>query len=209
MQLTRKFGKETIRVSFSIQDMSNLDMPYGEDKALYDDEEDGVEVADAQSGGANTKGASAQGFTADGNVKVDPAEQETMDEDEEALQMEEQIDARAEVPAHIKVAVEKPGKGTLVVETTAQAGEIIIDEMYYYTDKEVAAAKTAESDFKKRSLYEGPPFGSLDEDLQVLLERYLAERGIDTRLAVWVSAYIDWKEQKEYIAWLKSKLSWT
>jgi hypothetical protein len=26
-------------------------------------------------------------------------------------------------------------------------------------------------------MYTGPPFGNLDEDLQVLLERYLDERG--------------------------------
>ena len=44
------------------------------------------------------------------------------------------------------------------------------------------------------------------QDLQVLLERYLEERGINTALALWVPEYIDFKEQREYLDWLASKL---
>jgi complement component 1 Q subcomponent-binding protein len=52
-------------------------------------------------------------------------------------------------------------------------------------------------------MYSGPPFPQLDEDLQVLLESYLAERGVDTELAIFIPEYIDVKEQKEYLGWLK------
>jgi complement component 1 Q subcomponent-binding protein len=55
-------------------------------------------------------------------------------------------------------------------------------------------------------LYTGPPFNNLDEDLQILLEKYLEERGINTRLALFIPDYIDHKEQKEYIRWLNSTL---
>jgi complement component 1 Q subcomponent-binding protein len=53
-------------------------------------------------------------------------------------------------------------------------------------------------------MYAGPPFGNLDEDLQVLFERYLDERGINTSLALFVPDYIDFKEQKEYLSWLEN-----
>ncbi len=61
----------------------------------------------------------------------------------------------------------------------------------------LAYGKTAELSHKAENVYPGPPFGSLDEDLQVLMERYLEERGITQALAVFVPDYIDMKEQRE------------
>jgi complement component 1 Q subcomponent-binding protein len=108
-------------------------------------------------------------------------------------------------PCHVNVMIEKKGKGILQIDTTAQDGEIVIDNVVYYNKPELADAKTAELDWKRRNLYEGPPFGNLDEDLQLLLERYLDERGVNTALALWVPEYIDFKEQREYLNWLSSK----
>ena len=58
--------------------------------------------------------------------------------------------------------------------------------------------------YNTSNLQQGPPFSNLDEDLQILLEKYLEERGINTRLALFIPDYIDHKEQKEYIKWLNS-----
>jgi len=52
------------------------------------------------------------------------------------------------------------------------------------------------------SLYAGPPFQQLDEEVQSLLEAYLDSRGINTALALFIPEYIDVKEQKEYLGWL-------
>ena len=52
------------------------------------------------------------------------------------------------------------------------------------------------------SLYTGPPFQQLDEDVQGLLEQYLDVRGINAALAQFIPDYIDVKEQKEYLGWL-------
>lgn len=52
--------------------------------------------------------------------------------------------------------------------------------------------------------YLGPPFANLDEDLQILIDRYLDERGINSALAVFIPDYIDMKEQKEYTTWLSN-----
>jgi complement component 1 Q subcomponent-binding protein len=69
----------------------------------------------------------------------------------------------------------------------------------------LAHAATAEKDWARQSLYAGPPFENLDEDLQTYLERYLEERGINAELANMIPDYIQVKEQKEYVRWLESK----
>lgn len=202
----------SIRVSFSIADLNAMNDDadeYGEDKALYD-EDPGEIPESAQSGGGNTKGIISQGRTKGGNIsvapedRVAPADREELADDESAGG-EEDPNAEPSFPARVNVMIEKKGKGTLQIETTAQDGEIVIDNVYYFKNAELADAKTAELDWKRRNLYEGPPFGNLDEDLQVLLERYLDERGVNTALALWVPEYIDFKEQREYLNWLSSK----
>lgn len=86
-----------------------------------------------------------------------------------------------------------------------QDGEIVIEHVNYFSKGELADPKSIDQDWSKRQLYTGPPFGNLDEELQVLLERYLEERGVNTALALWIPEYIDFKEQKEYLNWLSSK----
>jgi len=109
----------------------------------------------------------------------------------------------------VNVTIEKAGRGAVQIETVAQDGMIAIDNVYFFPDAELADAKTAEKDWVRRGMYTGPPFGNLDEDLQVLLERYLDERGVNTALALFVPDYIDFKEQREYLTWLSSKSSST
>lgn len=105
----------------------------------------------------------------------------------------------------INVTIEKPGKGAMHLETMSQDGLIQIENVSYFDKAELTRSETAEKEWEKQSLYSGPPFGNLDEDLQLLLERYLEERGVDTALAAFVPDYIDFKEQREYIRWLGSK----
>lgn len=116
----------------------------------------------------------------------------------------EEAEQEPSFPARVNVIIEKPGKGALAVETMAQDGSIVIENVYHYVDASHAHAKTAEKIAERQDLYVGPPFGNLDEDLQVLLEQYLDERGINTALAIFVPDYIDMKEQKEYLRWLSN-----
>jgi len=112
--------------------------------------------------------------------------------------------AEAAVPCQLNIVVEKPGKGALSIAATAQDGAIMVENMHYYADASLAHGATAELDRQAQGVYPGPPFGSLDEDLQVLMERYLEERGITQALAVFVPDYMDLKEQREYVAWLNN-----
>lgn len=199
-----------IRLTFSITDLNAIDQDpdqYSEDKAQYDEQEE-YQLPDTQSGGAQSKGVINQGRTKGGNFSVKPEDQVGA-ADEAELQDEESgnEDASQEpgFPARVFVVIEKPGKGAMQVETIAQDGEIMIESVNYLSKAELADPQTIEHDWSKRNLYTGPPFGNLDEELQVLLERYLEERGINTALALWIPEYIDFKEQREYLNWLSSK----
>ncbi len=119
----------------------------------------------------------------------------------------EDFDGEAEepsVPCRLSIVVEKPKTGALAIEAIAQDGAIVVENLYYYKDAKLAHAATADASHTAQAVYPGPPFGSLDEDLQILMERYLEERGITQGLAAFVPDYMDLKEQKEYISWLSN-----
>ena len=201
----------SIRLSFTIADLNNIDQDpdqLSEDPALEDEYGDGA-PENAQSGGANTKGAVNQGTTKGGNITVAPEDRiapadrpELMDDN--APQGEEDSEEPS-FPVTVNVLIEKPGKGCMYVQATAHDGVIAIANVNYYKDGELADPQTAELEWSKRNLYAGPPFGNLDEELQVLLERYLDERGINTALALFLPDYVDFKEQREYLSWLSSE----
>ncbi|KAL5121179.1 Mitochondrial acidic protein mam33 [Pleosporales sp. CAS-2024a] len=200
--LTRTFGQEKIRLTFTTADLNN--MP--DDDAAFDDADADADAdMDGQSGAANTKGAVSQGRTPDGNVRVAPADG-AAPADRDELDDDYDDDAQQQgFPAHVSIRIDRPGKGALAIEATAQDGDFLIEDLYYFPSPDLADPATAEQDWSRRTLYTGPPFNNLDEDLQILLEKYLEERGINTRLALFIPDYIDHKEQKEYIRWLNSK----
>lgn len=111
---------------------------------------------------------------------------------------------QAPVPCRLNIVVEKPNKGALNIEAVAQDGTILVENFYYYKDPKMAHSSSPEAVHGAEDVYPGPPFGSLDEDLQLLMERYLEERGISTAMALFVPDYMDVKEQREYQTWLKN-----
>lgn len=191
-------------MTFTTADL-NSDVANEEELPEYDNEVD--DIVETQSGGANTKGSINQGNTRDGNIRVAP-EDRIAPADREELDDEYDEDSQQQgFPAHANIRIERPGKGALAIEATAQDGDFLIEDLWYFPSSELADPATAEQDWQRRTLYTGPPFSNLDEDLQILLEKYLEERGINTRMALFIPDYIDHKEQKEYIRWLNSELS--
>lgn len=108
-------------------------------------------------------------------------------------------------PARVNIAIEKPGNGALLIQTTASDGIFEIHEISHFTKADLAEAQTAEKDWLRQSLYSGPAYGNLDEELQAMFDRYLEERGFNAELANVIPEYITVKEQKEYTRWLESK----
>lgn len=205
-QLTEECS--SIRVAFSIEDLNNVDEDPDQlqDSAMMDELDDPSDMPQsAQSGGANTKGAVNQGRTSGGNIRVgrdnnnSPADRPELDDESNS---DEQQDPS--FPAHVFVTIKRAGKGALQIEAIAQDGLMAIENVYYYKDAKLADPESINSDWEARTVYSGPPFGNLDEDLQVLFERYLEERGINTTMALFVPDYIDYKEQREYLSWLES-----
>lgn len=137
------------------------------------------------------------------NDEVDPENLVDNAQNEDAEDGDSGVEAT--VTCRLNIVVEKPGqKGALNIEAVAQDANIIVDNMFYYDDAAIAHSSNPEAVHKERDVYPGPSFGSLDEDLQLLIEQYLDERGINSALAVFVPDYTDMKEHREYLAWLKN-----
>lgn len=131
----------------------------------------------------------------------DEEEEEGVEQEKE--EEEEEADALISFPFRLAVTIEKPGKGVLTMDMVSEEGELGFESITVNENSKEALELSAEADFKRRGNYMGPQFGHLDEDLQVLLEKYVEERGIDRALAEFVPNYIEWKEQREYVNWLK------
>lgn len=207
IKLTRKFNDENIEISFSVADDPSIEPQTGmegEDDAYMDEEF--AEPEAAQSGGANTKGAVNTGRTRDGNIRVAPEDQ-VAPADREALADEEAFDEeeRGDVtpfPVRLLIKITKDGKsGALEIDAAASDGYIDIQGVSYWPVADLASL-TPEADIKKRVLYGGPVYHTLDGDLQNLMDDFLEERGIDTELSLRLPDLVDWKEQKEYMNWL-------
>ncbi|CAK4032318.1 Mitochondrial acidic MAM33 [Lecanosticta acicola] len=195
--LTRKFDDEDITVHFSIADFNS--QMYNEDEmdTAMADEED-MEV---QSGGANTKGSVNRGGTANQNFKVAP-EDSIAPADREELRDEEDEQSPA-YPVSVEVLIQRPNKGALKFDLVASDGDFMVEKLVQLpqSGKTTDAAAILRSDHD--STYPGPPFAQLDEEVQGILESYLNARGITNHLAMFIPDYIDVKEQKEYLGWLK------
>lgn len=60
----------------------------------------------------------------------------------------------------------------------------------------MATELTAEADWKRRGLYIGPQFPTLDDGLQEQFQAFLDERGINDDLAMFIPMFAEYKEQK-------------
>ncbi|KAI1325554.1 mitochondrial glycoprotein [Xylariaceae sp. FL0255] len=113
-------------------------------------------------------------------------------------------EGEAAPPCRLNIVVEKPGQGALNIEALAQEGAIIVENFFYYKDAKMAHSTDPEAIHAAEDVYPGPPFNTLDEDLQIMMERYLEERGITQAMAVFVPDYMDVKESREYQTWLNN-----
>ncbi|KAE8136372.1 mitochondrial glyco protein [Aspergillus pseudotamarii] len=187
--LTKKFGNEEIRLTFTVADLQNLSEQEEFDDQALSDELDFEAGHQPVNRGAN------------GNVAQHP-EDRVAPADRELDELDR--DLEPSFPARVNITVEKPSNGALLIQTVVQDGLFQIEEVSYFSKPDLAHAQTAEKDWARQSLYAGPPFENLDEDLQTFLERYLEERGINAELANMIPDYIQVKEQKEYVRWLEN-----
>ncbi|KAI9787639.1 MAG: hypothetical protein M1839_000170 [Geoglossum umbratile] len=207
VELTRQFGNESIKVIFTIADLKESDSDTDADRYDYpiydegdsDDEGSGDEDSRPQLRGVVKARGSPVNVAPKG--KAAPADHPELAGEEEADSLHR---GPPNFPARANVIIDKAGQGTLRIETVVEDGVVAIDNVHYLPSAELADVKNAEKDWQRIAMYKGPPFGILDEDLQVLFERYIDERGVNTALALFIPDYIDFKEQREYVSWLSN-----
>ncbi|KAJ2358262.1 Mitochondrial acidic protein mam33 [Coemansia sp. RSA 2618] len=106
-------------------------------------------------------------------------------------------------PIYFTATIAKPGAPVLFLELESEEGEVGVNHMRFLPSQEVANASTAELDWERQKSYCGPVFGQLSDDLKENIDAFLAERNIDTALTLFLQDYIEFKEQSEYLNWLK------
>lgn len=88
------------------------------------------------------------------------------------------------------------------MNTVAQDGYLHVDAVRHFKQGEFDLNNESVGG-QRQDLYMGPVFEELEEDIQTTFCRYLEERGIDTALATFLPDYVDYKEQQEYVNWLR------
>lgn len=120
----------------------------------------------------------------------------------------EAIDSPSELnafPLNLSITIDKGGVGATNIIAEAQDGEVTIEYVHYLPRAELIDPRTTEAAKEAQSVYRGPPFSHLDTELQAMYENYVRERGVNEQLAWFLTRYIDYKEQREYVLWLESK----
>jgi len=106
------------------------------------------------------------------------------------------------------VTVSKGGKTVVLQCRCGGDGEISI-ESATVRDGEAESVLTALAGGENlnAALYQGPEFSELAEDLQESFAEYVVkECGIDEDVAAFISMYADYREQVEYVTWMKTAI---
>jgi complement component 1 Q subcomponent-binding protein, mitochondrial len=133
--------------------------------------------------------------------EADPDEEE---EEPEENEDDEGSDAEAQDTAvgagiNFKAIITKPSGEKVVIQCAAFENIKVDGVRYIAADKEV----------KDTTLYSGPVFDYLDDELQDAFYSYLSDRKIDDDLAHFITSYAVEKEQNEYAIWLRQLAAFT
>lgn len=132
-------------------------------------------------------------------IQVDIMVNDQPDDPAEAFENDDgEVDVQADVGVVFSVSVIK-GEDSLVFECQTDGQYIDIQH--------VSLEKTGED--LDESVYTGPVYSELDENLQKQFEQYLSDRGINLDLGAYLLAKVHDKEQKEYCQWLEDVRKFT
>lgn len=130
--------------------------------------------------------------------KAPVEESKEVEEDED-----EDIFGEGSAPVRLNIVIEKPSGSAIAVEGLGQDGYLSIHSVAPYADKSLALDESAEGDYKRRLLYRGPAYNSLDDGLQSAFEEYLNGKGVNEDLLQFIFEYSVYKENEQYGEWLK------
>lgn len=116
---------------------------------------------------------------------------------------EEAEQTTTDYPIRVSINITKAnGPGALNIDAVVQEGQFMTENVSFYDDAKLGTELTAEADWKRRGMYIGPQFETLDLGLQEEIDKFLQERGINESLALFIPEYAEFKEQTEYVKWL-------
>jgi len=104
------------------------------------------------------------------------------------------------------VTVSKAGKTVVLQCRCGGDGEISVESATVRDgESEGVLTALAGGENLNAALYQGPEFSELAEDLQESFQEYVVkECGIDQDVAAFISMYADYREQVEYVTWMKT-----
>lgn len=104
------------------------------------------------------------------------------------------------------VTVSKGGKTVVIQSRAGASGEVGVETVVVRDgDAEGVLAALAGGEGTHAALYQGPEFTELSEDLQESFQRYIVEEcGVDDDVMAYISMYVDYREQVEYVSWMKT-----
>lgn len=121
----------------------------------------------------------------------------------EGGEVEEEEQAQA---VRFGVTVSKGGKTVVIQSRAGASGEVGVETVVVRDgDAEGVLAALAGGEGTHAALYQGPEFTELSEDLQESFQRYIVEEcGVDDDVMAYISMYVDYREQVEYVSWMKT-----
>lgn len=134
----------------------------------------------------------------------DEADSNEPEEDEEEEEKEEEEDEEAEA--------EEPERGiNFKVIITKPTGEKMILQCAAFDTLDISGVRYvgSEKDIKDTTLYSGPVFEHLDDELRNAFFSYLEDRKINDEMCVFINYYSAEKEQNEYAYWLRQLSTFT
>ncbi|KAJ3546346.1 hypothetical protein NMY22_g2083 [Coprinellus aureogranulatus] len=121
----------------------------------------------------------------------------------EGAESEEPEQSNSDYPIRVSVSITKANApGALNIDAVVQEGQFMTENVSFYDDAKIGTELTAEADWKRRGMYIGPQFDTLDLGLQEEIDKFLQERGVNENVALFIPEYAEWKEQNEYVKWL-------
>ena len=135
-------------------------------------------------------------FRNGGNVAINFHCQESLPSTDD---VDDDDDVEASAPVRFTVAVTKAGK-TLVMWCLSEMGVAGVEGLAVTTGDVASVFATG----VPNSAYQGPEFTELEEDVQDAFNDYLqTDCGVTSDVAAFIAMYADYKEQAEYVDWMK------
>ncbi|KPA83107.1 putative mitochondrial P22 protein precursor [Leptomonas pyrrhocoris] len=104
----------------------------------------------------------------------------------------------------IYVYVKQKSGQTMQTDLSIEEGELVLNNIRFYDNAQLAMDMSAEGAAKREELYTGPLVHELDYDMLNCVMTYLEKRGVDEKLGEFVILYSFWAEQQDYEAWLST-----